>query len=176
MKKILMFVLCMFTVSIVFSQHVILLKSGQKMNGQIVSVQDGIISLLAQGATLNVKISDASAIFFDDASAKTKGVSTKQSNSDKEEKIINSGTYAIKYKVEGRTMIKAPKIDNLNGEQGTVLVKFIVDKYGNVLQAEATGTASAYLKTKAQQAAESAKFDTAPTTPLKTPGTMTIVY
>jgi len=61
-----------------------------------------------------------------------------------------------------------------------VVVKVIIDRYGNVRSAEpgASGstTSNSYLYTKAQAAAKSAKFDENLKGPLNTEGTITIVY
>jgi hypothetical protein len=58
------------------------------------------------------------------------------------------------------------------------VVDVTIDKYGNVIKASpgapGTTTTSKYLLTKAKQAAESVKFDTSPTMPLETEGTITI--
>jgi outer membrane biosynthesis protein TonB len=144
------------------------------MTGQVVSVKDGNISLLSNGSTLNLKVSDVRAIIFEDASSKG------GSSSGGGEQTITVGTYLVKYKMDNRSIVKNPKIDNLTQEKGTVVVKIIVDRYGNVVGAEpgapGSNTSSDYLKTKAKQAAESTKFSAAPTGELKQNGTMTITF
>lgn len=86
----------------------------------------------------------------------------------------------VRYKVADRVISKAPRVDNLTQEKGTVVVDITIDKYGHVMKAipGAPGSTSNsdYLKTKAKQAAESALFNNVPTAPLEQKGYMIIVF
>ena len=90
------------------------------------------------------------------------------------------GKVSVKYTVENRKATRLPKIDIMTDEHGSVLVDVSVDKYGNVTSAipntSMSDTKSTYLITKAKQAAETTHFDTSPTTPLKTKGTMIFTF
>ena len=90
------------------------------------------------------------------------------------------GKYTVKYVVENRKATRFPKIDIMSDDHGKVVVDINVDKYGNVTSAvpnaSLSDTKSTYLITKSKQAAETTHFDTTPTTPLKTKGTMTFTF
>ena len=93
---------------------------------------------------------------------------------------MQAGSYTVRYKVADRVITKAPRIDNLTQDKGTVVVNISIDKYGHVLKAVPGGVGSTtdnqYLKTKAMQAAESAIFNNVPTAPLEQKGYMIIVF
>ena len=97
-----------------------------------------------------------------------------------QEKTFSVGKYTVKYVLDNRKVVHLPKIDIMTDEHGTVVIDITVDKYGNVLNATPNAglsdTKSAYLTTKAKQAAETTHFDTTPTTPLKTKGNMTFTF
>jgi hypothetical protein len=82
--------------------------------------------------------------------------------------------------MNGRKMLKQPKIDNLTMEKGIVVVEITINKYGSVTKAvpgiEGSTTTSTYLLTKAKQAAESVTFDTSPVMPLEQKGSITITF
>lgn len=106
-----------------------------------------------------------------------------QTNSDNqaaEETIIKVGNYEVKYSMKGRVITNKPKVDIMTEEHGTVMVDVTIDKYGHVISAvpggKGTTTESKYLRTKAKQCAESALYDTKPTSPLKTQGTFLITF
>ncbi|HEX5001490.1 MAG TPA: hypothetical protein VFW78_03265 [Bacteroidia bacterium] len=149
------------------AQHVIIMKSGEKMTGEVKSLQDNVIKFNYKGNEMTFKVADVAAIEFGDMkpSAPAAGVSS---------------TKGVSYVMAGRKMIKEPKIDNLTMEKGIVVVAITINKYGNVVKAEpgveGSTTTSNYLQTKAKQAAESVKFDTSPTMPLEQKGTITITF
>ena len=97
-----------------------------------------------------------------------------------EETVIKVDGFTVKYQVEGRKFIKNPKVSIGTKDKGAVVVKVVIDKYGNVLSAEpgqsGSTTSNKYLYIKAQTAAKSAKFDENLKGPLKTEGLITIVY
>ncbi len=90
------------------------------------------------------------------------------------------GKYTVKYTVDNRKATRFPKLDIMSQEHGTVVIDITIDKYGNVTNATPnvplSDTKSTYLTTKAKQAAETTHFDTSPTTPLKTKGTMSFTF
>jgi hypothetical protein len=134
-----------------------------------------------------VSIKEVSAIYFDEqsgASAAPAQATTAATSStaphEKGEKSVTYQSFNIRYKVADRTILKPPVVTNLTEQKGTVVVNVAVDKYGHVVKAvpggEGTTTNSEYLYTKAKQAAESAQFDSNPTSPLEAKGYMVIQF
>ena len=82
--------------------------------------------------------------------------------------------------IKDRKLERNPRVSIGTEDRGTVVVKVVVDRYGNILSAEpgqsGSTTSNKYLYTKAQTAAKTAKFDENLKGPLKTEGTITIVY
>jgi len=103
---------------------------------------------------------------------------TAQANST--ETTMKVGNYEVRYNMKGRLITNTPKVEIMSEEHGTVVVTVTIDKYGHVISAvpgaEGTTTESKYLRTKAKQCAESALYDSKPTSPLKTTGTFTITF
>jgi outer membrane biosynthesis protein TonB len=97
-----------------------------------------------------------------------------------QETTMKVGNYEVRYNMKGRLITNKPKVDIMTEEHGTVVVEVTIDKYGHVIAAvpgaAGTTTESKYLRTKAKQCAESALYDTKPTSPLKTTGTFTITF
>lgn len=162
------------------AQQTIQMKSGEKMNGQVKSLNNGVVDFLYKGAVKKINVTDIYSINFGEAgeSIITESQVTKQREVG--EKQITAGSYMVRYKVADRIISKPPKIDNLTQEKGTVVVDIIIDKYGHVKKATpgapGSTTNSEYLKTKAMQAAQSAIFDNIPTAPLEQMGYMVIVF
>ena len=152
------------------AQHVIVLKSGEKMNGEVKSLNDGVIKFNFKGNEMSFKLSEVSSLNFDNAAA----------SGTKPAEAAGSSTKGVSYVMAGRKMTKEPKIDNLTMEKGIVVVEITINKYGNVIKAvpgiEGSTTTSNYLFTKAKQAAQSVMFDTGPTMPLEQKGTITITF
>jgi len=152
------------------AQHSLTLKSGEKMNGEVVALKDGNVSFNFKGNTMNFKVSDIQSIQFSEAAGIKPSGTTPATGS----------TKGYTYVMNGRKMTKNPVINNLTMEKGIVVVEITINKYGNVVKAEpgaeGTTTTSQYLMTKAKQAAESAAFDSAPTSPLEQKGTITITF
>ncbi len=173
MKNLLITTSLILFVSALSAQHTLVLKTGDSMKGEVSSLRDGTVTFMFKGTTMSFKTSEVSVIYFEDAAPKT---------TVKDQIIIDgpssAGGKPTAYTVPGRKLIKEPVINNLTQEHGHVVVQITVDKYGNVVKAEpgapGTTTNSNYLHIKAKQAAESAKFDTSPTMPLETKGTITI--
>jgi len=72
----------------------------------------------------------------------------------------------FKLSLKGRSLIKRPELTDDSQEEGSVVVEIKVDKYGNVILANAgargSTTTSAILYSKARQAAMKAKFNPSP--------------
>jgi hypothetical protein len=168
MKKIIAAILFM-APSLCFSQHTVIMKSGERMNGEVQSMKEGMISFLFKGNAMNLKVADVQSIQFSDAAA-----------SRPSEPPAVSGTKGVSYVMNGRKLIKQPVINNLTTEKGIVVVEITINKYGNVIKAEpgaeGTTTTSQYLLTKAKQAAESVAFDYLPTSPIEQKGTISITF
>ena len=171
MKKIiLMLVVCSLAIFNLNAQHTIVLKSGEKMSGEVKSLNDGVIKFSFKGNEMSFKVTEVSSLQFDQSAA-----SGSSDNAGK-----TSSTKGVSYVMAGRKMTKEPKVDNLTMEKGIVVVEITINKYGNVIKAnpgiEGSTTTSKYLLTKAQQAAQSVMFDTSPIMPLEQKGTITITF
>ena len=156
------------------AQHVVVLKTGEKMNGKVQSLKDGIISFEFKGNIMKLNVSDVSSVTFSEASEPVKAQPPAAGGKVPGEKQIVSGSYLVKYKVADRNIVRTPQVSNLTQEKGTVVVDISIDKYGQVRKAVPGGTGSTttseYLMTKAKQAAESALFDNVPNAPLEQKG------
>ncbi|MEP7264486.1 MAG: hypothetical protein ABI772_08310 [Bacteroidota bacterium] len=154
------------------AQHSLLLKTGERMNGEVVALKDGTLSFNFKGNTMNIKLTEVQSIQFSEGNSQAVKTGT--------DSPVNSGTKGVSYTMNGRKLNKQPVISNLTMEKGIVVVEITINKYGNVIKAEpgaeGTTTTSQYLLTKAKQAAESVAFDTSPTTPLEQKGTITIIF
>jgi hypothetical protein len=172
MKKLIATCLFILAAHLSDAQHTLVLKSGEKMNGEVQSLKDGNISFLFKGNVMNMKVSEISAIYFEDKGSPGTG--------EVKASTTTPGTKGVSYVMTGRKLINQPKVDNLTQEKGIVVVAVNIDKYGHVKKAEpgaeGTTTNSNYLLTKAKQAAESAIFDNCATCPLDTKGTITIIF
>lgn len=162
------------------AQQIVSMKSGEKMNGKVESLNNGVINFLYKGNMMKIKTDEIYSITFGEVGESKGGESTAAVQKEIGEKQIMSGSYMVRYKVADRIISKAPRVDNLTQEKGTVVVEISIDKYGHVMKAVpgAPGSTSNsdYLKTKAKQAAESALFNNVPTAPLEQKGYMIIVF
>lgn len=154
----------------VCAQHTLVLRSGEKMTGEVKSLQDGVVKFAFKGNDMSFKVTEIATIQFDGAAP----------GGGADHSVKTSGTKGVSYVMAGRKMTKEPKIDNLTMEKGVVVVEITINKYGNVVKAvpgiEGSTTKSNYLLTKAKQAAESVMFDTSPVMPLEQKGTITITF
>jgi hypothetical protein len=162
------------------AQQIVQMKTGEKMNGTVQSLNKGVVDFLYKGNLMKIKVSEIYSITFGETGESIVGEIKSSLPNEPGEKQITSGSYKVRYKVADRTISRAPKIDNLTQEKGTVVVEIAIDKYGHVMKATpgapGSTTNSEYLKTKAKQAAESAIFDNVPTAPLEQKGYMVIVF
>src|SRR5262249_30082897 len=153
-------------------------------SGVVSSVKDGVVSYAYKNNPKSVNLKDVSAIYFDDmTTASPSAPATTPASAaprEKGEKSVTYQSFNIRYKVADRTILKPPVVTNLTEQKGTVVVNITVDKYGHVVKAVPGGdgstTNSEYLYTKAKQAAESAQFDSSPTSPLEAKGYMVIQF
>jgi hypothetical protein len=162
------------------AQSTIVKRNGDKVTGNIESLNNGIITLTKNGTTMTIKVNDVSTIMFDDATSSPSDNGQKVVSLNPNEKTIASGSSIVRYLVAERTITKAPTISNLTRERGTVVVTFSIDRYGLVHNAEPTAngsnTTSQYLFTKAKQAAESMQFNADKTAPIEEKGYVIIPF
>jgi hypothetical protein len=149
------------------AQHVIVTKSGETLNGELQKIENNTVSFFHKGSVLTFQLGQIKSITFDAEPGIGSG-------------NTQSGQRGVSFVMPGRKIIKQPKVDNLTMERGIVVVAITINKYGDVIKAEpgveGTTTTSQYLLTKAQQAAQSAKFDGGTTMPLEQKGTITITF
>jgi hypothetical protein len=149
------------------AQHVILTKSGESLNGELQKIENNTVSFFHKGSVLTFQLGQIKSITFDAEPGAGNGGTA-------------SGQRGVSFVMPGRKIIKQPKVDNLTMERGIVVVAITINKYGDVIKAEpgveGTTTTSQYLLTKAQQAAQSAKFDGGTTMPLEQKGTITVTF
>ena len=164
----------------VYSQQMVQLKSGEKFNGQVKSLNNDVLEFLYKGSIKKINVSEIYSINFGETGESIIGESKAAKQREPGEKQVTSGSYMVRYKVADRLISKPPKIDNLTEEKGTVVVELTINKYGHVMKATPGGpgstTNSEYLKTKAMQAAQSTIFNNVPTAPLEQNGYMVIVF
>jgi hypothetical protein len=174
MKSLLTFFLTLLTL-ITYAQHSLVLKSGDKINGVVLSLQNDMWTMYVEGQEKEIPMKEVASVFFNEY-VPYDGVFIP----DGEEKVMEVDGYTVKYNVKGRTMIEKPTISIGTEDKGAVVVKVEVDRYGHIRSAEpgASGstTSSKYLYAKAQAAVKTAKFDENLKGPLSTEGTVTIIY
>lgn len=165
MKKLILTVSILSVALASQAQQIFMLRTGEKINGKITGMKGEEFTASVNGVERTFKFSELQQIVFE---KKENGL----------EAQVPSGTMTAD--VPGRKLLKSPKMQILTQDKGVVVVAVTIDKYGKVKSAnpgaEGTNTTSEYLLTKAKQAAEGAVFDTSPTAPLETKGTITIVY
>lgn len=179
MKKTVVLVLALVPM-FVFAQQTVTLKSGEKMSGKVQSYKDGVLELLYRGSVMKINESEIYSINFVEQASMASGESTSSAPREVGERQVMAGNYLVRYKVADRTVATPPKVDNLTQKKGTVVVDITIDKYGHVRKAvpgaAGTTTSDSYLRTKAQQAAESTLFNNAPTAPTEQSGYMIIAF
>jgi hypothetical protein len=158
-----------------FSQHVVVFKSGEKLEGVVMGIQNDVLSLYAAQKMQEIELVHVSSIFFNQHVAYDGSFDPTEP-----QQSIQSGKYTVYYQMKGRTMITPPVISNATENKGRVVLSVTIDRYGIVQKVEAgmTGstTTNEYLYTKAKFAAKGARFSETTTGPLETKGTITIDY
>ena len=161
--------------SAISAQHSIVLKSGDKIDCVVLSLNNDVWKIYEDGKERTVSMKEVSSIFFNEY-VPYDGVFIPTGN----ETTLKVGEFTVKYLMKDRKMIREPKVSIGTQDKGTVVVKVIIDRYGNILSAEpgqsGSTTSNNYLYIKAETAAKTAKFDENLKGPLKTEGTITIVY
>ena len=177
-KTILSAAFLMLITAQVWAQHTLVLKTGESMKGEVLSIQDEKLTFKFKGNNMSFKINEVSVIYFEENMKTTTSGNNINTNTNTNSGSNTKTNNSFSASVPGRKVTKEPVISNLTQDHGRVVVDVTVDKYGNVIKAEAgapgTTTTNNYLLIKAKQAAESVKFDTSPTMPLETKGTITI--
>ena len=172
MKNIVLPAVLILVSTLVFSQHTIVMKNGDKMDGLVTSLNNGVIEIQRNQTVSKINLSQVSEIKFDRPGEKA--------TTEIGEKTITAGSYLVRYKVADRIISKPPRIDNMTQKKGTVVVTVSINKYGNVIKAvpgaPGSTTSDEYLYTKAKQGAESAIFNNVPTAPLEQTGYITIAF
>ncbi|MBK9320273.1 MAG: hypothetical protein IPM91_16725 [Bacteroidetes bacterium] len=150
-----------------FSQHIIITKNGERLNGELQRIENNTVTFFHKGSTVTFQLGQIKSIDFEGEP----GTASSQAS---------TGQKGVSFIMPGRKLTKQPKVDNLTMERGIVVVGITINKYGDVVKAdpgvEGTTTTSQYLLTKAKQAAESAKFDGGTTMPLEQKGTITVTF
>lgn len=170
----------LFIASLIFSlnslaQHSMVLKSGEKIEGVVLSLNNDVWEIYTEGKDRKVEMKEVASVFFDEY-VPYDGVLIPEG----EEKEFEVNGFTVKYQIKDRVMERKPEVSIGSEDKGTIVVKVIVDRYGNILSAEpgqsGTTTSNSYLNTKAMKAAKTAKFDENLKGPLKTEGLITIIY
>lgn len=158
-----------------YSQHTVVLKSGEKMKGVVLELKNDTLLFYSNAELKKVYMAAVSSMFFDEF-VPYDGAMPKNG----EVKSIKSGDYHIEYIMKGRTMTTAPIISNPTENRGVVVVEVTINRNGNVMKAKpgapGSTTSSEYLYTKAEFAARGARFDVSKTGPVEQEGTITITY
>lgn len=157
------------------AQHTMVLNSGDKLDGVVLSLNNDEWVIFIDGQERKVPMKEVASVFFKEY-VPYDGVFIPSS----QEIVTESDGFTVKYQIKDRKMIRKPKVSIGTEDHGTVVVKITVDRYGNIRSVEpgapGTTTSSKYLYTKAQTAVKTAKFDENLKGPLMTEGTVTIVY
>jgi hypothetical protein len=157
------------------AQHTVLLKDGEMLKGEVIRLDKGTLIMMHNGAPRNLRVEDVRTIqFFIDSGSEVTSASTGR-------KSFSGPNGAVAYTMDGRDMIKFPKITLGTNDQGTVVVDVMIDRYGNVKIAEpgAPGTRTSndtYLFPKAKLACQEAKFNSDPKAPLETRGQVFVEF
>ncbi|MEQ8624539.1 MAG: hypothetical protein RJQ00_06785 [Vicingaceae bacterium] len=157
------------------AQHSMVLKSGDKIEGVVLSLNNDVWEIYTEGKERKINMKEVSSVFFNEY-VPYDGVLIPEG----EEKVFEVNGFTVKYQIKDRIMERKPEVSIGSEDKGTIVVKVIVDRYGNILSAEpgqsGTTTSNTYLNTKAMKAAKTAKFDENLKGPLKTEGLITIIY
>lgn len=172
MKKTILLTSSVLISAFTFAQHSVVMKNGDKLEGLVTSLNNGVIEIQKNQTISKINLSEVSEIIFENKGEKA--------TTEIGEKTMTAGSYFIRYKVADRVISKPPRIDNMTQKKGTVVVNVSINKYGNVIKAvpgaPGSTTSDEYLYTKAKQGAESAIFNNVPTAPLEQTGYITISF
>ena len=159
----------------VFSQHFVVLKSGKKIECVVNALNNDTLEVYMNMTLRKIPLIEVTSIYFAQH-VEYDGKLTQQV----ETISVKSGTHIIQYEVRGRKMINIPPVSNATEKKGRVVVKIVIDRYGNVIKAEpgyiGSTTADNYLLTKAMTVAKAARFNTVMTDPLNVEGIIIVNY
>src|SRR5882757_7465673 len=113
MKKIIIALTISLACSSLQAQHLVTLKTGEKMNGKVQSMKDGVISFEFKGNIMKLNVADVSSIIFSDSPETAKPANPETLRRETGEKQIMADPYLVRYKVADRTITKAPLVSNL---------------------------------------------------------------
>ena len=165
----------LFLPCIALGQHTILLKDGEMLKGEVIRLDKGALIMMHNGAPRNLKVDDVRAIqFYQEEGLVGSAIIPGR-------KSFSGPNGAVSYNMDGRDMIKCPKITLGSNDQGTVAVDVMIDRYGNVKIAEpgAPGTKTSndtYLFPKAKLACQEAKFNNDPKAQIETRGQIFVEF
>jgi hypothetical protein len=158
-----------------FSQHTIVLKNGQKLNGVVFELKNDTLDVAINQQLKKVPLIHIQSIFFNEYIPYDGKLLA-----DEPEKTMRSGNYIIGYRMKDREMTVAPIISIGTEDKGTVVVDVTINRSGTVIYAKAgapgSTTSNEYLYTKAKFAAQGAKFSESPKGPVEQKGTISITY
>ena len=158
MKKFVLFSLICFTGLAAFSQHTIIMRSGEKLKGVVMEIQHDTLMVVLKRKMTEIPLVEVSSIFFNEHVAYDGSFDPNE-----KEKSIKSGKYLVKYVMKGRKIATPPVISNATENKGTVVVNVTIDRYGIVHTAKAgapgSTTSSEYLYIKAEYASKSTRFN-----------------
>jgi hypothetical protein len=177
MKKLALLTVFAIATFSIQAQHSIVLKTGEKIQGVVMELQDDVITIYVDRQPKKVQLRDVSSIFFDEYVPYDGSLTT-----DAPMKKIKSldGDYTVEYQIKDREMTLAPKLSNATQKKGTAVVEVTVNRSGTVLRVKSgvTGstTSDEYLLTKAEYACKGIQFNEDMKGPLETTGVVTIHY
>src|SRR5262245_52790778 len=99
MKKSILFIASIFITSFAFAQHAIVMKNGDKIEGLVTSLNNGVIEIHKNQTVSKINLSEVSEIIFDKPGTKV--------TNEIGEKTITAGPYQVRYKVADRVIAKA---------------------------------------------------------------------
>lgn len=170
MKKIILVLSVILFSFTVHAQHTLVLKSGEKMSGEVKKLEDGKVTFMFKGNAMTFNVTDIESIIFSKKAADAEAKAGEQATDMK----------GVSFEMAGRHLVKPPKAENLTMKKGIVVVAITIDKYGHVMKAEAgaegTTTTDDYLLKLGKQSAQSAVFDNCPKCPLEMKGTITMTF
>jgi hypothetical protein len=170
MKKIILIISAFLFSFYANAQHTLVLKSGEKMNGEVKKLEDGKITFIFKGNAMTFNVTDVEQIMFTKKAAEAEAKPAEQT----------TGMKGVSFEMAGRQLVKPPKAENLTMKKGIVVVAITIDKYGHIMKADAgaegTTTSDDYLLKLAKHGAESAMFDNCPKCPLEMKGTITLTF
>ena len=170
MKKIILILSAVLFSFAVNAQHTLVLKSGERMSGEVKALENGKVTFMFKGNAMTFTVAEIESMWF----------SKKAAEADAKPADEASGMKGVTFQMEGRKLTKPPKAENMTMKKGIVVVAISIDKYGHITKAEAgaegTTTTDDYLLKLAKQGAESAAFDSCPKCPLEMKGTITLTF